>query len=202
MKIVRASINDTDLFSSQQLIFGACCFFTEDKIGRYFFEINGREATLYTNTKDHIAQAIDEFLFYSGFITTIKDKEGRILAERTPNIPCLHEISKIQPSQFYISEDKLSRCKTWIRSSEDILVPVIVKDGKTIALDGHTRLRAAVDLGFDSAYVYTEESSDYIFKFVDEAVKRGVLCISDMEIISEEDYNTKWHKFCDTFFGH
>ena len=201
MQIIRADIHDTDLFSKEQLTFGACCFFSEDRTCKYFFKINGHEATLFANTPQHTAQAIEEFLYFSGFITTIKDEKGHVLAEKAPNAPFLHEILKIQPSQFYISEEKLARCKSWIKTPEDVLIPIIIKDDKTIALDGHTRLKAAIDLGFTHAYTYTEESGDYIFEFVNEAIRRGVQNVSDMEILKEQDYNTKWNKFCDEFLS-
>jgi len=186
MKIIRAN---------------ACHFYSEDKSYEYHFKINGHEAILFTETDKYIKEAIDEFIFYSGFITTIKDSHGRILAERSPNKPYLHEITKIQPSQFYISEEKLAECKAWIKSPEDILIPIVIKDGKTIAQDGHTRLKAAVDLGFDKVYVYTEDFDDYIFDFVAEAIKRGLYTVHDMEILSKNDYDIKWNKFCDEFFG-
>ena len=79
MKLIRAGASDTDVFSKDELGFGACCFYAEDKSFKYFFEIKGREATLYANTELHTRQAIDECLFYSGFITSIKDRTGSIL---------------------------------------------------------------------------------------------------------------------------
>lgn len=200
MKIIRAETNDTDLFSVQELSHGACCFFTEDRISRYFFEIKGREATLFTNTEQYIREAIDAFLFYSGFLTSVQDANGKTLATRTPNKPYLCEVSKIQPSQFYVNQKKLENCKKWIKSHEDITIPIVRKDGKTISLDGHTRLRAALDLGYPSVYVYLSDYDETIFHFVDEAVRRGICRAADMELVSEEDYRLKWDRFCDDLF--
>ena len=39
MKIIRAEINDTDIFNESELDFGACCFFTEDKRYKYFSKL-------------------------------------------------------------------------------------------------------------------------------------------------------------------
>lgn len=200
MKIIRAGIYDTDVFSQNELNHGACCFFTEDKKFKYFFEISGREATLFTNTEQYISQAIDEFLFYSGFIISIKDTDGRILATGTPNEPYLYEISKIQPSQFYVNKEKLERCKKWIKSYEDIIVPIVLKGGRSISLDGHTRLRAALDLGYTFVYVYLSDYDKTIFHFVDEAIRRRIYSVADMELVSDEDYKRRWDKFCDDFF--
>lgn len=205
MKIIRANAYDTDIFSKKELDFGACCFYSEDRALKYFFEIKGRDATLYTNVipceNQFLQEAIDNFLFYSGFIVTIKDTDGNILRENPQNKPYLHEILKIQPSQFYINEKKLIDCKKWIKSYEDIFVPIVIKDGISISQDGHTRLRAALDLGFTSVYAYQEDYSEHIFHFTNEAKRRGINSISDMEILSDEDYVLKWHKYCDDYFN-
>jgi len=199
VEIVRANPGDTNMFTEVQLTFGACCFYTGNK--KYFFEINGKEATLFTNTNEYINLAIDEFLFYSGFITKIKDQKGRILTERNPNAPILYEVAKIQPSQFYISEEKLQRCKKWITKPDDILIPISIIDSKVVALDGHTRLRAALDFGFEFVYAYTEDSGEYVCKFADKAISLGIKSVTDMELLGEEEYKVKWHGFCDDFFG-
>jgi len=201
MEIIRAGLNDTDVFDRRKLDFGGCCFFTEDKLNRYFFEINGCQATLYANTDCYIKEAIEEFLFYSGFISIVNDENGRTLITRPQSTAYLCEISAIQPSQFYISEAKLASCKTWVRSREDIFVPVVINDGKHISLDGHTRMRAALDLGYTSVYVYEEEYDETMFHFVDEAVRRQIYSVSDMEVVSGEEYECKWNRFCDDLFA-
>ena len=201
MKIIRAEINDTDVFNENELDFGACCFFTEDRRNKYFFEIKGLEAAVFTNTNQYIDQAIQEFLFFSSFITTIKDKEGNILLTRTPSQPYLFDIGKIQPSQFFINIDKLECCKKWIKSPDDILIPIVIKENKVISLDGHTRLKAALDFGYTSIFVYPDEYDDSIIYFVDEAIKRQIYSVSDMEIVSNDEYKQKWDKFCDDLFS-
>lgn len=201
MKIVRAGMNDTDIFTKDELHFGACCFFTEDRAFRYFFEINGQEATLFTNGNPYINEAIEEFLFYSSFVLSVKDEHGRILATRTQNQPYWFEISSIQPSQFYINEKKLEGCKKWIKGPEDIYIPIAVRDNKVISLDGHTRLRAALDLGYTSVLVYPDAYDDTIFLFVQEAIRRKIHSVSDMELVSADAYALKWNKYCDDLFA-
>ena len=200
MKIIRAKADDTDIFSKYELGFGACCFFTEDRARKYFFEIKGREATLFANTGQYIPQAIEEFLYYSGFVTTIKDQNGNILLTKAGPKPFLLEIQKIQPSQFYISEEKLESCKKWLKSPENLYIPIVFRDGKAISLDGHTRMRTAMDLDYACVYVYPDEYDEYIFHFVDEAIRRRIYSVSDMKLVSGEEYKLKWHKYCDDFF--
>ena len=201
IKIIRADFNDIDIFTEIELDFGGCCFFTEDRKFKYFFEIDGQEATLFTNTNQYISQVIDEFLFYSSFITSIKDKTGHILLTKELIEPYLIDIKKIQPSQLYINEKKLESCMKWIKSSKDIFIPIVIKSGISISLDGHTRIRAAINLGLSSVYVYPDEYDDTIFYFVDEAVRRNIHSVYDIEIISDDEYKIKWNKFCDDLFA-
>jgi hypothetical protein len=200
MKIKRAGVNDTDLFTDEQLKFGACCFYSEDRALKYVFEINGQEARLLTSTDQYVNLVIDEFLFYSGFVTTIKNKDGYVIAEKAQVRPYMYEISKIQPSQFYISKTKLENCKKWIKSPEDIFIPIIVEDGVHISLDGHTRMKAALDFGYPYVLVYPDKYDKSIFYFVDEAIKRNVTSIFDIDVVSDMEYALKWDKFCDDLF--
>ena len=112
----------------------------------------------------------------------------------------LCEISKIQPSQFYINKSKLERCKEWVKSSKDIVIPIAVINGSTIALDGHTRLRVALEMGFPSVYVEHDEYDECYNFFVNETIKRGITSVHDMEIISDSEYEIKWNKFCEKYF--
>lgn len=198
---MRAGINDIDVFNEEELKYGACCFYTEDRVNKYFFKMKGQEATLYMNSKLYIDEAIDEFLFYSGFIKVVRDSNGSILKKREVSSPYLMEILKIRPSQFYINEKKLKNCKLWIKEQKDIMIPISIIEDKAVSLDGHTRLMAAYDLGYDSVYVYHEECGKYIYDFVKEATEREILNILDMKIIGDEEYKLKWHNFCDEFFA-
>jgi len=201
MEIIRANYEDTDVFCPNQLKYGACCFYTEDRLSKYFFKINGHEAIIFTNTKQYIQQAIDEFLFYSSFITSIKDEHGNIILTRQTVKPYLYDISKIQPSQFYINKEKLENSKKWIKSPEDIIIPIIIKDDRVISLDGHTRIKAAIDLGYTQVYIYPDDYDQTIFLFIEEAIKRNIHSVYDMELVSAEDYKIKWDKFCDDLFA-
>jgi L-rhamnose mutarotase len=58
-------------------------------------------------------------------------------------------------------------------------------------------MKAALDLGYDSVYVYLDEYDEKIFHFVDEAIKRQIKAVADMELINDDEYKIKWDKFCD-----
>ena len=68
-------------------------------------------------------------------------------------------------------------------------------------MDGHTRLKAAIDLGYTSVQVYQDDYDDTIFHFVDEAIRRNIRNVYDMKVISSEEYKIKWDKFCDDLFS-
>ncbi|GHV41919.1 hypothetical protein FACS189490_09780 [Clostridia bacterium] len=203
MEILRAELSYTDLFTVEQLSNGACCFYTEDKLFKYYFAINGETAVLVTNDAEKlfVDDAIGEFLWYSGFVSAVLDESGGVIQSKSPVDLRPFGIAAIQPSQFYINELKLTNCKKWIKSASDVKIPVAEICGATVALDGHTRLFAALDLGFSHIYVYEEEPPEHIEAFVAEARKRGIGSVSDMELLSAEEYIVKWHKYCDDFFN-
>ena len=47
---------------------------------------------------------------------------------------------------------------------------------------------------------FETQVNGYVLKFVEEAVKRGVTYVKDMELLEHVDYEIKWNKFCDDFF--
>jgi len=201
MEIIRASINDTDIFTKDELNFGACCFYTEDRKNKYFFEIKGFNATIFSNTCGFIDDVIDEFMFYSGFITTVKDSNGNILREKLNRKPFLLDISIIQPSQFFINKSKLENCLTWIKNLCNIFIPITIRENEYISLDGHTRIKAALELGYTHVNVYFDECNVYIFNFVEEAKKRNIFSVSQMELLDNEEYELRWNRYCDDFFA-
>jgi hypothetical protein len=62
-------------------------------------------------------------------------------------------------------------------------------------------MRAALDLGYTSVYVYEDGYDETIFHFVDEAIRRQIYSVSNMELVSEEEYEYKWNRFCDDLFA-
>lgn len=201
MDILRAGLEDTGLFSGEKLLHGACCFYTEDKTEQYYFAIDGQNAILHADGGQNIGKAIREFLFYSNFISRITAPNGVVLYESEAAKLVLTDICSIQPSQFFIDEDKLDSCKTWIKGQKDIMIPTACVRGKLVSLDGHTRLRAALDLGYDSVYTYIDEYDEDIRFFVDEAVKRTITSVSDMILLTHEEYKKQWDGFCDDLFS-
>lgn len=201
MEIKRAEPGNTNIFPAEKLRYGGCCFYSDNRECTYFFDIKGREAVLYADKPLYLDDVINEFLFYSNFVKRIYNPSGRLLHVNAAAALTRIRITDIQPSQFFINEQKLANCMTWITSFSDVYIPVAAVNGQIVALDGHTRLRAAWDLGYTHVYAYQDDSGGYIKDFADEAVRRGIRNILGMEIVSDENYRLKWHKYCDDFFA-
>lgn len=168
---------------------------------RYDFEIiNHHQAILHTEAMSCPELVINEFLFYSGFISHIETVDGRIIYHQPKKKIISLEISKIQPSQLYINEKKLDRLLTWIKSPEEIIIPVIRRGTQWVSVDGHTRLKAAQLLGFKQIYVYVDEFEPYIDDFIQFCQQDKKFTIYDLPVISNEDYQIQWCLFCDQYF--
>ncbi len=107
----------------------------------------------------------------------------------------------IQPSQFYVDLDKVRAVGSFIDKPEDIIIQVLPWEGKYISLDGHTRLYYAVTQGWRCVRAVEEKSDDWVYRFVEEAKKRGVFSPADLTPLTHEEYEVKWNRFCDEFFA-
>lgn len=165
------------------------------------FEIISKDAAqVEYHDYSEIMPIIEQFRFYTEHITKFLDKDGNILAEFPPVNTFELGIDRIQPSQFYVDKDKIQAVSSFLTSESDIVVPVMAKDGRYISLDGHTRLFYAYTQGWKTVRAFKTQVNGYVLKFVEEAVKRGVTYVKDMELLEHVDYEIKWNKFCDDFF--
>lgn len=113
-------------------------------------------------------------------------------------------LADIQPSQFYISEEKLRRVLTWfdpadLRSFEPC--PVYEFQGKAVFTDGHTRAFAAYRAGLTKIPLVweTEDLSwEQYAKCVEVCRLRGVESIADLEgrVLPPEVYAVRWLGWC------
>lgn len=109
-------------------------------------------------------------------------------------------LADIQPSQFYISGEKLRRVLTWfdptdLRNFEPC--PVYEFQGKAVFTDGHTRAFAAYQAGLTKIPLVweTEDLSwEQYAKCVEACRLRGVESIADLEgrVLPPEEYAVRW----------
>ena len=111
----------------------------------------------------------------------------------------------IQPSQFYISEEKIRAILLWFNKDDlSTFAPIPVKklNGRIIFTDGHTRAWVAHTAGLETGpFVWDEDDLDWeaYQMCVDACIKRNVRTVADFEgrILSGNEYRQKWAGWCD-----
>lgn len=163
--------------------------------------ISEREATIRGREVEAYPEVIEEFRFYTPHITVFYDKMHRIVQE-FPSVRFLTlSLRDIQPSQFYVDADKVTAIRDFIRTGEDVIIQVMRQGARFISLDGHTRLYYAAAMGWTQIRAVEESSSDYIYGFVEEAIRRNIRTPYDLQLVNHKEYEVKWNKFCDDFFA-
>lgn len=111
------------------------------------------------------------------------------------------KLAEIQPSQFFVDEDKLSAISDFIRTPEDIIIPVMPHERRFVSLDGHTRLYYACLLGWDHVRAVQDTADDGVYRFIAEARKWNVSIPADLRLLPHDEYEEKWNRFCDRIFA-
>ena len=116
-----------------------------------------------------------------------------------------YSLKDLQPSQFYISQAKLSNIQAWFHK-DDLSnfepLPVMVLDGIPILTDGHTRAVSAILAGLESVpLVYDEDELDWnLYRYcVEQCTQKGIHSPYDLvdRVISAHDYEEKWIGWCE-----
>lgn len=176
------------------------CFLVDGE--PYEVEITSEsEAVIRGREKDMFPQVIEEFRFYTPHIVRFYDSEGEIV-QSFPELQRLKiPLNRIQPSQFYVDQDKIAAVSGYIHRAEDIVIQAMPYEDGFISLDGHTRLYYAVMQGWEFVCAVAQPCGDYIYRFVEEARKRDIRTPGDMALVPHEEYEEKWNRFCDAFFA-
>ena len=123
------------------------------------------------------------------------------MSHKDPN----YLLKDLQPSQFYISQAKLSNIQAWFRK-DDLSnfepLPVKVLDGIPILTDGHTRAVVAILAGLESVpLVYEEDELDWnLYRYcVEQCNQKGIHSPYDLvdRVISAYEYEEKWIGWCE-----
>lgn len=199
MDIIRINTYKDNRFSERVLLQHGC-FLADNKpyeveiISDYEAVVRGENKTLYP-------EIIEEFRFFTPHITKFFHATGELIKEYSQVQLLTIPLSQIQPSQFFVDENKIAAISTFIENPQDIIIQVLPHDGRYISLDGHTRLYYAVENGWDCVRAVVESSNEWVFRFVSEANKRGIYTPQDMMRISHGEYEEKWNRFCEEFFA-
>ena len=123
------------------------------------------------------------------------------MSHKDPN----YLLKDLQPSQFYISQAKLSNIQAWFHK-DDLSnfepLPVKVLDGIPILTDGHTRAVVAILAGLESVpLVYEEDELDWnLYRYcVEQCNQKGIHSPYDLvdRVISAHVYEEKWINWCE-----
>lgn len=199
MKIRRINTYQDDRFSQKVLRQHGC--FLVDDIPCEVEILSEREAVIRGAARAAYEELIDEFRFFAPHITRFYNSQNDIVKEFPPLQILTLSLDQIQPSQFYVDEDKIKAISSYIHRADDSIIQVLPHQGRYISLDGHTRLYYAVMKGWESVRAVVQTSDDWVYGFVEEARKREIYTPEDMMLVSHKEYEEKWNCFCDEFFG-
>ena len=199
MDVKRINTYDDKRFS-QNVLQQHGCFIVEEE--PYEIEIiSDYEAVVRGKNKESYPAVIEQFLFFTPHITTFYNEKQEIV-KQYPRAEIFElALKDIQPSQFYVDQDKIDAISTFIEKGEDIIIQVTKQGEKYISLDGHTRLYYAVMQGFKQVRAVVAETDEWISDFVEEAVRRKILEPKDLQLVSHEEYEKKWNQYCDEYFS-
>ena len=190
----------TDVRFSQKVLNQHGCFLVNGEpyeieiISDYEAIVRGNDSTVYP-------AIIEEFLFFTPHITMFYNEKHEIVKQYKKAELLTLSLGEIQPSQFYVDKDKIDADSTFIDKGEDIIIQVSKYQDRYISLDGHTRLYYAVLQNFKTVRAVLAETDECIMDFVEEAKKRGIYMPKDLVLLSHEEYEEKWNKYCDEYFS-
>lgn len=198
-KIQRINEYD-DIRFPREVLLEHGAFLIDDKY-KCSFKITSKNTAMVEFDKEiNIEEVIDEFRFYAEHITKFYDINNKLI-KSFPDIDIFKvSIKDIQPSQFYVDESKVESVSSFIKSGDNIFIPLTKINDELVSLDGHTRLYLATKRDYKQVYGFYTQEEDYIVDFVLEAKRRNVLTPYDLTILTHDEYKKKWNKFCNNFF--
>lgn len=185
---------------SQKVLFQHGCFLADGQPCEVEI-VSDSEAIVRGGNTAAFEEVIEDFRFYTPHITKFFDETGALIREFPDVVLLALPLAQLQPSQFYVDQEKITAISSFIHAPRDIIIQAAKLDGQYVSLDGHTRLYYAVTQGWDTVRAVEAEADDYISDFVREARARGIFSPRDMLPVSHREYEEKWYGFCDAYFG-
>ncbi|WP_455060769.1 hypothetical protein [Parvimonas micra] len=163
--------------------------------------ISSDSAFVKGKNREFFKKLIEYFRYYSPHINNFFDENNKKIISFEKKSLLILEVDKIQPSQFYIDEDKVNALKGFIKNSKDIVIQVVKSDEGYICVDGHTRLFIAFLKNFKTVHAIETEFDNDANYFVSQAKKRNIFTIKDLKLVSHSDYKNLWIDFCNSYFN-
>lgn len=117
-------------------------------------------------------------------------------------------LSKLQPSQLYISQEKLHSVNLWLDSLpsyDSVILSVIVHNNDVIIIDGHTRAYALWCRGIENVWIKEEAVNSDLYEYltcVSWCKSEGIYRIKDLHhrSLPQSEYELLWIKRCEALF--
>lgn len=199
MEIKRVTDYNNPIFS--QIVLNQRGAFLIDEEPYEIEIISSDSAFVKGKNRKNFKKLIEYFRYYSPHILNFFDENDKkiISFEKKPVLTL--EVDKIQPSQFYIDENKVNALENFIKNSKDIVIQVVKSDEGYICVDGHTRLFIAFLKNFKTVHAIETEFDDDTNYFVSQSKKRNIFTIKDLKLVSHSDYKNLWIDFCNSYFN-
>lgn len=199
MKIIRDRENK--VYTPKNRLLGNCFTVLTDNAAFYYeFVPNSAEALILCDSLEYVEEVIQEFRFYNFHITVFYNQDHTLYRSFDPVFTFKLPIKIIQPSQFFIDEEKLKVIEEYIQP-EEIFIPVTIIHDEYVCLDGHTRLFYLYKNDSKMVNVYMDKPFPYIQDFIYLAKENNIFNISGLKLLSHEEYDIYWNGFCDDYFG-
>ncbi|MBS4537643.1 hypothetical protein GOQ27_04160 [Clostridium sp. D2Q-11] len=155
------------------------------------------------NKEKLIERFINEILYWNPFLKYIDYGKGEFHNQCPANLMKI-SIEDIQPSQLYISEEKLSNVSNWLDSKEKVIIPIVKINDTYVSTDGHTRLVQAYINGYKNVFVYndTDVNPETSKVFVNWCRDEGISGIKELadRLLCQKEYEVKWIGRCQGYF--
>ncbi len=117
------------------------------------------------------------------------------------------DLSRLTPSQLYISSDKMQKVNGWFHGTTDQMNPIPVKKlaGRLLMTDGHTRAVAAYLSGIAAVpCIWDTDDMDWAAYAADInlCAEEGITSVAllSKRIVSGDDYKVLWQDRCDAMY--
>ena len=113
------------------------------------------------------------------------------------------EVKDVCPSQLTVDRNKLNQLKGWIKSKEDIICTFVRIAGKSVCIDGHTRLVFSILNDYEYIYgIYTKDYDEEDTELYKETLKwcrnEQIYAPEDLvnNIVDTKEHEKRWISRC------
>ena len=192
MKIFKDRNNP--FYNVKAKILGNAITVLDDKEYYYEFKIINDEAIIkysdlkYIEDATRFFNANNKYIYkYSTLDNSFNQEFDKVFTFKLP-------ISSIQPSEFFIDEDRLLEIEDNL-DEDRIIIPVAIINDEYVSLDGHHRLAAMQNNYHKLVSVYMDDYKPEVLDFIYIAKEQNIRSIKQMPHLSHEEYKNIWEGF-------